>query len=121
MSNKTSRKPIHVVETFKESYKESHNEVNGFFYRFLSYPLIVILSFFILGITLFTIIPAINTVGYASFGGNIESLVVYYPVFIVLDIFIFGGAVKLVSFLAKKMISFAKKITSKTKTKGEKS
>ena len=127
MSNRTKLKAVKpepnekkgVLNTFKESYKESSKEVNNVFYKFLSYPIVLLVSTMLMGIVLFTVLPAINMVGYSSFGGSIEALIVYYPIFIVIDIFVVAISGKVIWFIDKKIIAFSKKITHRKEKKAD--
>lgn len=61
--------------------------------KFVSYPVCFIFGLFMFGFTFYGLIPAINRYALISFGSTIETLLAFYPSFIILDFIVAGLAV----------------------------
>lgn len=88
-------------------------------YKFVAYPVCVILAVLAFAGEFFFVMPVINSYAVYAFGATIESLLIYYPSFICLDIATAVFAIWLTFSLINVITGFCKKHIKSRKAKGE--
>lgn len=78
-------------------------------YKFVAYPICIILALALFLITFFVVIPVINHYAVVTYGDSMEQLLVYYPVFLCFDFLTAGGAIWLIFSLINAITGFCKK------------
>ena len=85
-------------------------------YKFVAYPICVVLAVVMFVAVLFVAIPCINQYAVVMFGDTIERLLVYYPSFLCLDIAVAAMGIWITFLAITGITGFCKKHLRSSKT-----